>query len=338
MKIVEGGRKRSNPFVIMNNTCLSKLPSSIITVYSDQAQVYFKKGSGSKEFELTVKPLDHNNPSKCLEDCEWKENEHYHETGFWRIGGWNVPNPCSFDADGDNGDEQGCVRLQFTMALVPKDLSCLDDCFSDVEREKKKYKKFCKDNIRSAIEADALFRSGGDPISFIGQSDDKDIDCILFNRMSDLKPEERNDTFVSLSLIPELGQRKRRSFFARQEDSTTPTTTTTTIAPKPHFFSNFLPTTPSDNALVFCIMANLDARSKLNITHGFHVTSKIWDNQTCSSFLPKLNYEESFEFVEPDIEDTEDTENSEDTQSSRRRFGGSSNTKSSGPSSTTIQR
>ena len=332
VKIVEGGRKRSNPFVIMNNTCLSKLPSSTITVYSDQAQVYFKKGSSGREFELTVKPLDHKNPSKCLEDCEWKENEHYHETSFWRIGGWNVPNPCSFDVDGDNGDEQGCVRLQFTMALVPKDLSCLDDCFSDVEREKKKYKKFCKDNIRSAIEADALFRRDIDPFSFIGQSDDKDIDCILFNRMSDLKPEERNDTFVSLSLIPELGQRKRRSFFTRQEDSSTPTTTTT-IAPKPHFFSNFLPTTPSDNALVFCIMANLDARSKLNITHGFHVTSKIWDDKTCSSFLPKLNFEEDFEPV--------DTSSPSPPPSTGTRRGSQrtpSNNRISGPSSAKIKR
>merc|ERR1719192_36476 len=190
------------------------------------------------------------------------------------------------------------------MALVPKDLSCLEDCFSDVEKEKKKYKKFCKDNIRSAIEADAISRRGIDPFPSIGQSDDKDIDCILFNRMSDSKPEERNDTFVSLSLIPELGQRRRRSFFARQEKTTAPTTTTTTT-PKPHFFSNFLPTTPSDNALVFCIMANLDAHSKLNITHGFHVTSKIWDNQTCSSFLPKLNYVEFFESVNP--EDTGNT-------------------------------
>ena len=338
VKIVEGGRKRSNPFVIMNNTCLSKLPSSTITVYSDQAQVYFKKGSSGREFELTVKPLDHKDPTKCLEDCEWKENEHYHETSFWRIGGWNVPNPCSFDADiedGNDGDEQGCVQLQFTMALVPKDLSCLDDCFSDVEREKKKYKKFCKDNIRSAIEADALFRRDIDPFSFIGQSDDKDIDCILFNRMSDSKPEERNDTFVSLSLIPELGQRRRRSFFTKQEETTTPTntTTTTTTTPRRHFFSNFLPETPFDLALMFCIMANLDTRSKLNILNGFPETSnKIWNNKTCTPFLPKLDYEESFE--EDPLQGASPT--------SRGTLYGSlrsaPNTRQSGPSSSTIQR
>ena len=71
--IVEGGIKRENPYVIMEKTCLSELPKSSITAYSDQAQVYFKQGSGRWQFELTVKPSNRSTPSKCLEDCEWKE-------------------------------------------------------------------------------------------------------------------------------------------------------------------------------------------------------------------------------------------------------------------------
>ena len=207
--IVEGKPKRRNPYVIMEKTCLSNLPERSFTAYSDQAQVYFKQGSGRWQFELTVKPSNRSTPSKCLEDCEWKKNVYHHGTSFWRIGGWNVPNPCSF---GDDGDEQGCVRLQFTMALLPKDLSCLDDCFSDVEKEKKKYKKTCEENIRSAIEADAIFRTGNDPFRLVSQSFDKDIDCILFNRMSD--PKHRNNTF---SLIPEIGQRRRKRIFEGQD-------------------------------------------------------------------------------------------------------------------------
>ena len=286
--IVEGGQKRSNPYIIMDKTCLSDIEeSSIVTAFSDQAQVYYRRGNEVKwRFKITVKPSTLSTPSECLEDCEWKENPYFHGTSFWRIGGWNVPNPCSF---GDDGDPQGCVRLQFSMALVPKELSCLDDCFSDVKRED--FKKRCEDMIPSAIKAADRRKTGVDLSSLIGQSDDKDIDCILFNEMSDSKPEERDDTFVSLSLIPELRQRRRRSFFARQEDSTTPTTTTTTTTttPRRHFFSNFLPETPFDLALMFCIMANLDSRSKLNILNGFPgINNKVWDDKTCTPFLPKI--------------------------------------------------
>ena len=324
--IVEGGQKRSNPYIIMNKTCLSDIPepsqaSSTVTAFSDQAQVYYRRGSGSWQFKISIKPSTPSTPSECLEDCEWKENPYFHGTSFWRIGGWNVPNPCSF---GDNGDPQGCVRLQFSMALVPKELSCLDDCFSNVPKDT--FLKKCRDTIPSAIKAADRLRTGVDLSSLVGQSDDKDIDCILFNRMLDSTPRDLTYDVVSLSLIPELGQRRKRSFIARQTTTTTTNTTTTTTTLKQHYFSNFLPTTPSDLALMFCIMANLDARSKLNITHGFHVISKIWDDKTCSSFLPKLNYEESFE-IEPSTGTPRGSQRS-----------APSKTRVSGPASATIKR
>ena len=313
--IVEGKQKRRNPHVILNKTCLPSLPSKVVTVFSDRAQVYFQRGKEQKtRFELTAKPSDRTQPSKCLDDCKWKDNMFFQESTFWRIGGWNVPAPCS------EGDAAMCVRIQFTMSLVPEKLSCLNDCFSHVA--KNDYKKKCIRGIQSATAADTRRKTSDD--HYLDHSDDIDIDCILFNRMSD--PEDRNNTF-SLSLIPEIGQRRRKSLFDRQD---APSETTTT-----HFFSNFLPTEPLDRALIFCIMANLDARKKLLSLKNpgdFHTGDPIWSrNETCSSFLPKFDLLE-FAFSESTFASEEDTSS---RSSSKRR---TSNARSSGPSSAIIER
>ena len=315
--IVEGKQKRPDPHVILNKTCLISLTSKVITAFSNRAQVYYQQqGKRQKtHFELTAKPSDRPQPSKCLDDCRWKDNKFSRESTFWRIGGWNVPAPCSAE------DAPMCVRIQFTMSLVPEDLSCLNDCFSHLQKEA--FNKKCKKGIQSATIAAVRSRITAGP--YLDHSSDKDIDCILFNRMSD--PEERNNTF-SLSLIPEIGQRRRKSLFDR-EDAASETTK--------HFFSNFLPTEPLDRALIFCIMANLDARSKLlspNKTGEFHSDDPIWSrNETCSAFLPKLDWLESVSSTSQ-LASEGDTSSRSSSGPKRR----TSKTRSSGPSSAIIER
>ena len=321
--IVEGKPKRPNPHVILNKTCLPALPSKVITAFSNRAQVYFQPGNGQTRFELTAEASDRTEPSMCMNDCKWKNNEFSQQKSFWRIGGWNVPNPC-------NTDDTGlCVRIQFTMSLVPEELSCLNDCFSHVP--KKDYKKKCRRGIQSAT----IVRTTDNP--FLSQSDDIDIDCILFNRMPD--PEDRSSPF-SLSLIPEIGQRRRKSLFETRQDP--PPNEATEPVPEEHFFSNFLPTEPLDRALIFCIMANLDARSKLlspNKTGEFHTDDPIWNrNETCSSFLPKLDW---LELPMESVSITGTLPSEEGATSSRSLSGskrGRSKTRSSGPSSAIIER
>ena len=312
--IAEGEPKRTNPHVILNRTCLPSLRSRTITAFSNRVQVYFQQGTGQKtHFELTAKASDRTEPAKCLDDCKWKENE-FSQTTFWRIGGWNVPNPCSGD------DAAMCVRIQFTMSFVPEELSCLNDCFSHLPKEA--YKKKCTRGIQLATTTAA--KSTDEPN--LDQSDDKDIDCILFNRMPE--PKDRSDTF-SLSLIPEIGQRRRKSLFDRQDPPGE--------ADAGHFFSNFLPTEPLDRALIFCIMANLDARSKLlspNKTGEFHSDDPIWSrNETCSAFLPKLDWLESVSSTSQ-LASEGDTSSRSSSGPKRR----TSKTRSSGPSSAIIER
>ena len=98
----------------------------------------------------------------------------------------------------------------------------MPDCFSDVP--KNDYKNKCRRGIQSAVIADTRRRFTEDIDPYLDEPDDKDIDCILFNRMSD--PEERNSTF-SLSLIPEIGQRRKKSLFERQDPSASETRTKT---------------------------------------------------------------------------------------------------------------
>ena len=337
--IVEGEPKIENPYIILNKTCLSDIPGSVppyITVFSDRAQVYFQNGTG--RFKLTAEPAELSDPSKCLDDCEWKENPFSQVSTFWRIGGWNVPNPCGV------GDKKMCARIQFSMSLIPEQLSCLNDCFSSVNRNE--FKKECQRGIQTAktiaeIKLDPYY---DDP------SDDQDIDCILFNRMPD--PKDRDDP-LSPILIPEIGQRRKKSYFPR-EDSLNERTkknrrrsrrgqnglerNSEESAPSPNkfLFSNFLPTDPLDRALVFCIMANLDARFKMlsvdpNKTGEFHDGNPIWGrNETCSDFLPKLNW--------PEFDPASTSESSSDEETSPGSPRRTSHTRSSGPSSAIIER
>ena len=316
--IVEGEPKRPNPHVILNKTCLPALPSKVITAFSNRAQVYFQPGKGQTHFELTARASVRTEPSKCLDDCKWKNNEFSQQSTFWRIGGWNVPNPCG------TYDASVCVRIQFTMSLVPIQLSCLNDCFSHLSKED--YTLKCRRGIQSATKA----KTADNPD--LSQSDDKDIDCILFNRMPAHK--DRRSPF-SLSLIPEIGQRKRKSLFEARQD---PPPSETTESDPEHLFSNFLPTAPLDRALIFCIMANLDARSKLlspNKTGEFHSADPIWKrNETCSSFLPKLDWLGSVSNTGTLPSEGGDTSSISSSGSKRRR----SKTRSSGPSSAIIER
>ena len=325
--IVEGHKKTLNPFEILPKTCLDKRVEVNKTAFSDTAQVYFKKGErvgGTGRFRLTAESLAPTNPSSCLWDCKWKDNPVFPETTFWRIGNDTI---CGVF------DPTLCVRIQLTMAQIPVDLTCLDDCFSNVPR--KDYKEKCEAEKYPG-----------------GYSDDADIDCLLFNRKSDY--QHKNGTYPK-----ELVQKNR------------PRTTTTITKPnqrqKPPskteipddgpLFSNFLPTQPLDKALIFCIMANLDVRSELPPPETGEPCCHrhdIWGGQDCSAFLPKIDWRRSLPnkqnvpfsnetspALSNDQEErtlsafpTHPSSRSERRLSPRR----TSNTRSSGPASAIIER
>lgn len=263
--IVEGEPKRSNPRVILKKTCNTNKMEALertIKVVSNRAQVYFKKGKLQGDFQLTVEPFAPSDPSKCLWDCDFKVNPVFQETVFWRIGGWNVNDPCG------EKDEDRCVRIQLTTPTIPRNLSCLDDCFFDMKRNDYKYK------CRTAKYAETY----SEP-----QSEDKDIDCILLNR----KSQDRQD--ITDDFPPSLFNE-----WADGQDIVTENADQTSNTAK-ILMNNFLPSRPSDIALMFCIMANLDARHprrlSTNTIGQFYLDpDPIWNNENCSAFLPILDW------------------------------------------------
>ena len=294
--IVEGNAKRQKPQVIQPKTCLSQ--SFDITAHSDKAQVYLKKGKGEPEFELAVEASKRTNPSFCLWDCKWKANDFFEDATVWRLGGWNDKDHCRGD------DSANCVPIQLTSPQIPEDLRCLEDCFSDIPNEA--YKRNCRIGKYSEEYADL-------------NSDDPDIDCILFNRKSD--PQARAFNFP-LSMIDEMSP-------------TRPTEEPAALS-KDTLFSNFFPSEPLDSALVFCIMANLDARDPRRLpgdTPGeFYMNETIWGSETCAEFLPILDWK--IEVKNPTNPKRSQRVAFSGSQSQRRI----SHTRSSGPTSTIIER
>ena len=323
--IVEGDRKMYNPFVILPWTCLDKRRENVTTAFSDTAQVYFKKGEWVGEtgrFRLTAESLAPTNPSSCLWDCEWKDNPVFPETTFWRIGNDTI---CGVF------DPTLCVRIQLTMAQIPVDLTCLDDCFSNVPR--KDYKEKCEAEKYPG-----------------GYSDDADIDCLLFNRKSD--SQDRDNTYPE-ELVKLNGPRTTTTKPIQKQKPSSKTE----IADDGPLFSNFLPTEPLDNALIFCIMARLDAFpvSELpSAIDGLYVGKKIWGGQTCSAFLPKIDWRRSLpnkQNVPFSNETSPALSNAQEERTlsafrthpssrSKRRLSPrrTSNTRSSGPASAIIER
>ena len=348
--ILEGEPKKRNPHVILPKTCndnkmevFTKAPANYeITAFSKRVQVYFKKGNNDI-LRFNAGPLAPTNPpQKCLWDCKWKPNPVFQGTTFWRIGGWNVPEPCGVYTDPTKNTEVNdatmCVRIKLNMPLIPQDLNCLDDCFSDVPR--RSYEARCKTGIQPAITAAAEINS-----QVTGKySNDKDIDCILFNRKSE-DPQPGTEAF-NRTLIAEM--RTRKSLFRGQDRSREK-------READDLLSNLLPTEPLDNALLFCIMANLDAgenrRLPSNTTGEFYVGAPIWENKTCSAFLPKLDWQ-AYETNEQPRVDTNGQEDRGHQESTRvtKSFSSPSkgplarsetmtpNTRSSGPASTIIER
>ena len=251
-----------------------------------------------------------------------------------------------------------CVRIQFTMSLVPEKLSCLNECFSDVPKNDCKDK--CRRGIQSAVKAATRRKFTDDIDSYLDDSDDKDKDCILFNGMSD--PEERNSTF-SLSLIPEIGQRRKKAF------SRDKTLHQQAIGELPsgkegwdiwskaskHLqnpvkqqqwqqqqqerisWAVYFPVNHWPELFIYNIWHHGQLRCWVKIAlaqrfRGISHVRPIWNrNEMCSLFLPKIDWLES-----DSSGSTFATEGDTTARlSSKRR---TSNTRSSGPSSSIIQR
>ena len=247
---------------------------------------------------MAVEASKRTNPSFCLWDCKWKTNDFFEDATVWRLGGWNDKDHCRGD------DSANCVPIQLTSPQIPEDLRCLEDCFSDIPNEA--YKRNCRIGKYSEQYADL-------------NSDDPDIDCILFNRKSD--PQARAFKFP-LSMIDEMSPMR-------------PTEEPAALS-KDTLFSNFFPSEPLDSALVFCIMANLDARDPRRLpgdTPGeFYMNDTIWGSETCAEFLPILDWK--IEVKNPTNPKRSQRVAFSGSQSQRRI----SHTRSSGPTSTIIER
>ena len=292
--IVKGEVKTIDPEVILPKTCITRDMQDLnITGLSNEIKttVYYFRNKSEHAFELTAEPRACPNPDLCLWDCEWQPNPFYRETTFWRLGGWDISNPCGQRQENNEqeNDKDSCVEIYLTMPKIPTSLECLDDCFFNSSSN---YQDKCKRELGK---------------SATGSSDDPAIDCILVNRRSDIFPSslqsEGNRNFVGgtfplkdQNLIPEIGYRKRKSLLQRQTATIPPSeieseSVSSNNNVRPVF--SYLPTRePLDAALTFCIMANLDARKKLpspNKTGGFYTEKEIWGREeSCVKFLPNF--------------------------------------------------
>ena len=318
MMIVEGDPKQPNPHVILQKTCLSDLAEDFnIRAYSNRVQVYLINGTMA-DFRLTAESLTPTPPSLCLWDCKWKKNPVFQETTFWRIGD---------DTKCGSIDPAMCVRIRLNVPEIPVDLTCLDDCFSNVPREV--YKRKCENEDYEG-----------------GRSDDADIDCLLFNRKSE--SQDRTDAFP-IKLIDSMAGRLT---VERQVPSGHHRVAAADSVSD--LFRDFIPNEPMDNALMFCIMANLDAQQQLPLpgqpgeiglldVDGDGELKAIWENKNCSAFLPRLDWR-SIVPVPVDATGPNTGRSQRGTLSTSRRGKSSGskrkgpNTRSSGPASAIIER
>ena len=294
--ILEGDTSSTNA-VILNKTCDANKDINLLqdlkvppTSFSN-ATIYFKNNLNGK-FKITrrlfVKPKTaFFSKPRCMWDCQWKENPFFSKVGFWRLGGWGdrnqeIPQVCGPQ------DRVNCIKVYFSLPQIPKDLMCLKDCFEIVQQE------ICNED-RSVLKC---LRSPN-IVNFNSTSDDKDIDCLL-----DLTKEKPRDdpnerhNHIQANDLSELEadrvtpstiiRRKRRATDIRQTDANEARLVQTVSTNK---FWKLIPTEPLEMALMFCIMANLDARRRLPSlkfpTREYYRGASIWNQTDCSSFFPK---------------------------------------------------
>ena len=139
-------------------------------------------------------------------------------------------------------------------------------------------------------------------------SNDEHIDCILLNRVdkkSTISMRERKCIFSKSKIIAMAGNGVDPDSESDEDcDSDTDGFSVSNTADAP--MRNFVPKEPMDIALMFCIMANLDARRRLpspeeEAAFPFYAGERVWSKslfKTCNTFLPTIYSDDEEEKVE----------------------------------------
>ena len=292
--------------VILDRTCnrhrepltLRSLTDYIVLIFRSDKK---EEGNG-KGFKLVAEPVNCSVPrsESCLWDCEWRENPFYQLSSLWRFGGWTGTSSDCENSDrlaknpdkNPKSDTDNCVRVQFTMAKIPKDLRCLDDCFFELDSKLNRDRTYEEEEDKKPVNYERKCVAAF-PAENKDTSNDKRIDCILLNRVdkrNTISLNERRCIFPESKIIAMAG--KGRDIVESDSD---PSCDSSDFAggDQANAIKNFVPTEPMDIALMFCIMANLDARRRLPSPEGFpfYADEPIWSKslfKTCDSFLPKI--------------------------------------------------
>ena len=302
------------PRVILDRTCNGHRAPLTMRSLTDRILVTFRsdekaKGNG-KGFQLVAKPVNCSVPSSesCLWDCDWKENKFYQLSSLWRFGGWTGNGSDCGNEDPERPDTDNCVRVQFTMPKIPKDLKCLDDCFLQLDSKLNEGKEIDENYGKRPLDYE------DNCLNFPGMqenrntSNDEHIDCILLNRVdkkSTISLRERKCIFSKSKIIAMAGNGVDPDSESDEDcDSDTDGFSVSNTADAP--MRNFVPKEPMDIALMFCIMANLDARRRLpspeeEAAFPFFAGERVWSKslfKTCNTFLPTIYSDDEEEKVE----------------------------------------
>ena len=195
--ILKGNDPTVSSEVILDKTCNANKDINLVedpvsnkattTTEFPNSTIYFKN-DGNAEFEVTrtletyVKPPILSNP-RCMWDCQWRENKFFRKIGFWRFGGWGDNNADVPDICGpQDKDYKNCIKIYFSSPKIPRNLSCLEDCFDVVKEEI----RLQEPEILKCFDNNAI-------ANFRSTSDDEDIDCLL-DRVKEEPSDDRNES------------------------------------------------------------------------------------------------------------------------------------------------
>ena len=151
------------------------------------------------------------------------------------------------------------IRITFTLPQIPRDLNCLSKCFPSTDLGE----------LRKTCDS---------------QGNLDDIDCLLYkrSRVPSVGCLQCNalDNIEALSVGGKKKRKRRQVINPPNEDES-------------EFSRYFIPTSPLDTALAYCILANLDRRGRLpalgTSTETFYDGEYLFGfGNDCSAFLPNI--------------------------------------------------
>ena len=154
------------------------------------------------------------------------------------------------------------ILVLFTTPKIPKYLNCLEDCFS----------KLFIDQLKTDCEG----------VNIVGTNDtDVNMDCIMFKKKE--QPAIRRN--IPGNKINQASKEKREAKEVREHP------VDDDESGMLRALDYIIPGSPSELALSFCILANLDKRGKLpaiDESSGSTYTGTIYYGADCSEIFPKI--------------------------------------------------